>query len=145
MRPVALTVALAVSLLTGCGDATGPEAIAGHYILRSINGQDLPFLIIQTLPDKVVLTAGSVRINSDNTYRTRLTAVTTVGPPTPSETETSVGTYTLTGTSITFTEVRDVFTEVGQPFTEVGDTFTGSITGNTLTIIDEGLTSVFQK
>jgi len=131
MRPVALTVALAVSLLTGCGDATGPEAIAGNYTLRSINGQDLPFLIIQVLADKIEITAGSVRINSDNTYSASVTVTITEGGTTTSETETSTGTYTLNGTSITFTEV--------------GDTFTGSITGNTLTIIDEGVTFVYQK
>ena len=134
MRPVALTVALAVSLLTGCGDATGPEAIAGNYTLRSINGQDLPFIIVQVLADKIEVTAGSVRINSDNTFSSSLTlAITeTEGGTTTSETGTTTGTYTLNGTAITFTSE--------------GETSTGSITGNTLTIIwDEGLTLVYQK
>ncbi len=131
MRPVALTVALAVSLLTGCGDATGPEAIAGNYALRTINGQDLPFILVQVLSDKIEITAGSVRINSDNTYSTSVTVAITEGGTTTSETGTSTGTYTLNGTAITFTSE--------------GETFTGSITGNTLTIIDEGLTLVYQK
>ena len=134
MRPVALTVALAVSLLTGCGDATGPEAIAGNYTLRSINGQDLPFIIVQVLADKIEVTAGSVRINSDNTFSssTTLAITETEGGTTTSETGTTTGTYTLNGTAITFTSE--------------GETSTGSITGNTLTIIwDEGLTLVYQK
>ena len=131
MRKVALTVALAVSLLTGCGDSTGPEDIAGNYTLRSINGQDLPFLIIQVLEDKVEITAGSFRINSDLTYSTSVTVTVTESGTTTSETETDTGTYTLTGTTLTFTSGAD--------------TFTGSITGNTLTFIDEGLTLVYQK
>ncbi len=97
MRPVALTVALAVSLLTGCGDATGPEAIAGNYTLRTINGQDLPFLIIQVLADKVEITAGSFRINSDLTFSTSLTLAATEAGTTMSTTETDTGTYALSG------------------------------------------------
>ncbi len=108
MRPVALIVALAVSLLTGCGDSTGPEAIAGNYTLRTINGQDLPFLIVQVLDDKIELTAGSLRINSDNTFSANLTLATTDGGATTSETETTTGTYTLNGTALTFTSGGEV-------------------------------------
>ena len=103
MRPVALTVALAVSLLTGCGDATGPEGIAGNYTLRTVNGQELPVIIIQVLDEKIEVTAGSWRINSDETFSTSLTLATTTGGTTTSETGTNTGTYILSGSAITFT------------------------------------------
>ena len=132
MRPAALTVALAVGLLAGCGNPTGPEAIAGNYTLRTINGQDLPFTIEAALLDgKIELAAGSLRINSDNTFSLSLTLATTEGGTTTSETETTTGSYTLNETAITLTSD--------------GETVTGSITGNTLTLIDEGLTFVYQK
>ena len=132
MRPAALTVALAVGLLAGCGNPTGPEAIAGNYTLRTINGQDLPFTIEAALLDgKIELAAGSLRINSDNTFSLSLTLATTEGGTTTSETETTTGAYTLNETAITLTSD--------------GETVTGSITGNTLTLIDEGLTFVYQK
>ncbi len=131
MRPVALTVALAVSLLTGCGDATGSEAIAANYTLQTINGQNLPFVLAQVVVDKVEVTAGSVRLNSDNTFSTSVTVATTESGATTSETTTVTGTYTLNGTTLTFTSEED--------------TFGGSITGNTLTISDEGVTFVYQK
>ncbi len=131
MRPVALTVALAVSLLTGCGDATGSEAIASDFTLQTINGQNLPFVLAQVVVDNVEITAGSVRLNSDNTFSTSLTVATTEGGATASETTTVTGTYTLNGTTLAFTSEED--------------TFSGSITGNTLTISDEGVTFVYQK
>ncbi len=132
MRPAALTVALAVGLLAGCGNPTGPEAIAGNYTLRTINGQDLPFAIeAQLLDGEIELAAGSLRINSDNTFSLSLTLATTVGGTTTSETETTTGSYTLNEMAITLTSD--------------GETVTGSITGNTLTLIDEGLTFVYQK
>ena len=134
MRPAALTVALAVGLLVGCGNPTGPEAIAGNYTLRTIDGQDLPFAIeaqTQMLDVEIELAAGSLRINSDNTFSLSLTLATTVGGTTTSETETTTGSYTLNETAITLTSD--------------GETVTGSIIGNTLTLIDEGLTFVYQK
>ncbi len=118
-------------LLIGCGDATGPDAIAGNYALQSVNGADLPFIIVQVLEDKAEITVGSVRINADLTWSSSITAEITEGGVTITETETSTGTYTLNETAITFIEQ--------------GDTFSGSFAGSTLTIIDDGLTWVFRK
>ena len=120
-------------VLSGCGgDATGPESVAGNYTLRTINGQNLPFVVVQVLVDKIEVTAGSVRLNSDKTFSSSLTLATTDGGTTTSATETQTGTYALNGTAITL-----VF--------QASSPSSGSISGNTLTIIDEGLSWVFKK
>ena len=119
-------------LFLACGDSTGPEAIAGNYTLRTIDGQDLPAVILQVLNDKVEVTAGSLRINSDLTFSSSLTAAATTSGTTTSATDTQTGTYTLNGTAITL-RFQDASTS------------TGSITGNTLTVIDEGLSLVYRK
>ena len=119
-------------LFLACGDSTGPGAIAGNYTLRTIDGQDLPAVILQVLNDKVEVTAGSLRINSDLTFSSSLTAAATTSGTTTSATDTQTGTYTLNGTAITL-RFQDASTS------------TGSITGNTLTVIDEGLSLVYRK
>ena len=128
-----LLVPILFGLFVGCGgDATGPEAVAGNYTLRTVNGQDLPVVIVQVLDEKIEVTAGSWRINSDNTFSTSLTLATTTGGTTTSETGSNNGTYTLSGSAITFT------------FPDAS-TSSGSISGNTLTVIDEGLSLVFRS
>ena len=129
----ALTVALTVNLLTGCGGATGPEAIAGNYTLRMIDGQDLPFAIVHPNDPSITaeIIAGSVRLNNDNTFSASQTVEITESGTTTSGTVTFAGMYTLNGTVIALTSE--------------GETFSGSIIGNTLTVIDDGFTFVYQK
>ena len=55
----------------------------------------------------------------------------TVSGTTTSRTVTFAGTYTLNGTAIALTSE--------------GETFSGSIKGNTLTVIDDGFAFVYQK
>ena len=131
----ALVLALAGGLLTACGDleiTTGPFGISifGTYALETVNGSSLPFVVFQVGDDEIEITAASVRLNSDNTYSTSFTfSLSEDGPVT---TATEDGTFSVTGTTI--------------EFTDSAGTFTGSISGKTLTIIDEGgLTFVFHK
>jgi hypothetical protein len=54
-----------------CSDSAGPDPlqIPGSYTLQTINGQQLPFFLV-TLPGFVITqTAGSIRLNQDDTYR----------------------------------------------------------------------------
>lgn len=123
----ALTVAFAVGLLTRCGKPLGPDDVDGIYILRSINGQDLPVAVIPINPMATIeITAGSVRLNSDNTFSASQTIEITQGGTTTITTLTSAATYTLYGTAITFV--------VDEWFGFPSPNRTGSITGSTLTI-----------
>ena len=67
IRTILLSAMLAVPLVA-CGgdDSTGPsESYSGTYTLRTINGQNLPFLIIQVGADKIEWTSDKVTL-SDN-------------------------------------------------------------------------------
>ena len=132
-------VTLAGGLLTACGDdddatGTGGTSIFGTYALQTIAGTSLPAVLLEVPDFKIEVTAGSVRLNSDNTYSISISLRLTDAGTVTTETETGAGTYTASGSTIQFSE----------PGTGEGP-FTGSISGNTLTIIDEGVTFVFRK
>lgn len=116
---LATTVLLAGGLLAACdGDSTGPGSIFGTYILATVNGQPVPVEIQGT-----EMTAGWIRLDSNGTYTISMT----VNGVTPDPGD---GTFTVDGSSIEFS----------------GDiNMSGTISGNTLTIVDEGVTCVFRK
>lgn len=118
-RFLLLTIALlAGALLTACDDdGTGPDSIFGTYTLVTVNGEPLPYQ-----EDGSEVTAGWVRLNSDNTYEISVTIGPIGGTP---QTETGEGTYSIDGSSI----------ELSDP--EGGtENLTGTLSGNTLTIVD---------
>jgi hypothetical protein len=125
--------ALAATLATAaaCGDSTGSGGVTGTYQLKSLNGNPLPAIIIQVGNDKVEVTAGAVTLNSDNSFSFRLTIRVTEGGSVTTEEDTSVGTYAVNANSVVFTSE--------------GQSFNASLTGNTLTFIDEGFTYLFEK
>ncbi len=139
------TLVMAVALLTACdGDSTGNGgSILGTYTLQTWNGENLPVQALggPPFPPGVVfmfeLTAGSVRLNSDDTCSLSLTFRTTIdGTVTATNTETDTCTYSVTGTTIRLIVDPQGF----------ADLVTGTISGNTLTLIDEdGNTLVLTK
>ncbi len=121
------TAVLAGGLLTACGDdddITGPESIAGTYILQTVNGDALPATV-----QGVEVSAASIQLNSNGTYTLSLTTE-FFGE------QTDTGTFTVDGSTVNFLDEGDV---------DEGDRFTGTISGDTLTIVDEGNTFVFRK
>ena len=119
------------------GDATGTSgtSIFGTYTLQTVDGTNLPFVLFQIGNDKLEITAGSVRLNSDNTYSLSISLRVTQAGTVTTETDTGAGTFTATGSTIQFSDPGDG-----------SGSFTGSISGNTLTIIDDvGFTFVFGK
>ncbi len=80
------TFVMAVALLTACdGDSTGNSgSIVGTYTLQTVNGMNLPAEALggPGMPPGVVfmfeLTAGSVRLNSDDTCSASMTFRTTI-------------------------------------------------------------------
>ncbi len=140
------TLVMAVALLTACdGDSTGNGgSIVGTYTLQTFNGESLPAGLPATGPvapgDPVTteeLTAGSFRLNSDNTCSGSMSIRTTVTDATgnvtvTTDTETVTCTYSVTGTTIRLTASD-------------GEVATGTIGGNTLTFVADGDTFVFTK
>ncbi len=133
------TALLAGGLLTACdGDSTGNGgSIVGTYTLQTFNGENLPVEALggPGMPPGVVfmfeLTAGSVRLNSDDTCSTSLTFRATIDGTVTTDTETETCTYSVTGTTIRFDFPGEA-------------PITGSVSGNTITIVTDD-TYVFTK
>ena len=140
------TLVMAVALLTACdGDSTGNggASIVGTYTLQTFNGDNLPAQLPPTGPVPpggmviLELTAGSVRLNSDDTCSVLLTRRTTVTDAMGNDTvatdfETGTCTYSVTGTTIQLDFPGEA-------------PITGTISGNTLTVVVDGDTFVFTK
>ncbi len=124
-RFLILTMAvLAGGLLPACGDdPTGPESVAGTYILQTINGEALP-VTVQT----DVVSAGSLQLNSAGTFTLSFTID---GRP-----DSESGTFTVDGSTVTLVDEGDV---------DEGDSITGTVSGNTITFVAEGDTFVLTK
>ncbi len=131
-----LSVALASSLVFGCGDSFSPGGVSGAYNLQSVNGQNIPSSETVTqggFTFTVEITSGTLRLNSDNTWSVSVTSSITSGGTTLTDTSTESGTFTLVEPStIRFTDSD-------------GDTFAGTWDGDTITIIDNGDSLVFRK
>jgi hypothetical protein len=125
--------ALLVIGLGACGDdGTAPESLVGRYTLQTVDGNPLPFVIIEVGTDKVEVTAAHINLNQDLTCSDSFTLVTTEDGIASTETETDICTYTTNNTGITVTFVGD-------------DPFDGSIVGSQLTISDNGIVFIYQK
>ena len=151
---------MAVALLTACdGDSTGNGgSIVGTYTLQTINGDTLPFVRVTLHPPGTFvteeLTAVSFRLNSGNICSVSLTISTHVADLTPGgnvtvttsiDTQTATCTYSVTGTTIQLNFPGDMPPFRG-PFTFIRGPLTGSISGNTITFVDEdGDTFVLTK
>ncbi len=58
---------LLLVLAGGCGDSTGPDAIPGLYVLQSVNGDPLPYVLVQQPAFTEEITAGQIQMNGDGT------------------------------------------------------------------------------
>ena len=140
----AFLAVLGVLLLSACGgsDATGVNGDAsGTYTLRTIGGQSLPYTPPNQDPlDFFTINSGGITINSGGTFSdTSMFTETTPGQST-STTSTCLGTYSLAGNTIFFSEPIAANPDCGGTFTAA---WTG---GNTLRInIDIGVDAVFTK
>jgi hypothetical protein len=122
-----------LAALVACGgDSTSPTSIAGTYNLTSVDGSGLPFIaqasgpMIEVLSDQIIASAGGTFSESGINRFTSGTAVTT-------DTITDTGTYTVSGTAITF------------HFNSDGFTSTGTLSGNTFAVATNGLSLVYTK
>lgn len=142
-RRRAVTLALCALALAACGGgdkSTGPGgSIAGTYTMQTVNGSAPPVTIFQVGTDKVEVTGGSVTMNADNTF-SGVTSIreTSGGEALPVETFTCTGTYTRSGSAVTFTEPET---------DDCGGSYPGTWSnGNTLTVnFAPGLQAVFKK
>ena len=135
MRKIVLMLLALMLPLAACGDdSTGPGEtnITGTYTLQTVGGSPLPATLDQRGADRLQITAGRTTLNQDRTFSQSLTLrITQSGAVTTTEFPLN-GTYTQNNNAIIF-RYND------------GEEAAGSISGNTLTITDEGLVFVFRK
>lgn len=138
MRKVVLS--LLVFLLVGAcgGDSGGPTSVSanasGAFTLRTVNGQNLPFVVPgSTSTDKAEITGGFINLNRDQTYSAGLSVRLTQGNTVLTDTQTDMGIWSVTGSSITMRSSDG---------SSVSAAWDG---GSRLTMVDEGISLVFQK
>jgi hypothetical protein len=149
MRRLALTLVAAITL-AACGGgegATAPDpeppavpvappapAVAGTYALQSVDGAAVPAVYLLGDDYRFDVTAGSVILKADRTYRIVLT-IRFVGPTGTTETpdqEFEAGTYDVSGTTVTLRSAA-------------GETMTASLSNALLTLRMDGFTFVYRK
>lgn len=128
-------IAVLMLAVAACGgDSTGPdsESHVGVYTLRTVNGQNLPFTLVQVGSDKLEVTGERLTVNADGTFSGRTDYRLTEAGKVTTETETWFGTYELRGTNVTFTDAD-------------GGTGAGAYINGAFTLSIEGFTFVYRK
>lgn len=138
-RPLA-TVALTVAVVAAiaCGGSGGPTtptpaSVAGTWNLQSVNGQGLPYILVQSGANKVEWTADQLLVGAGGTFTQTSTFRVTTNGQVATQTAGDAGTYTLTGTNVTFVFASD------------GSSGAGTLSGKTLTVSETGLSLVYEK
>jgi hypothetical protein len=113
-----------LALVMACGgDSTGPS-VAGNYTLRTVNGANVPAVVLQDAQEKDELTSGNINLSSSNSWTGLLSVRATDVPSGQTFTFSAPanGTFTTSGNSITLTDAAD------------GSQLTGTVGGGTLSI-----------
>jgi hypothetical protein len=100
-----IVVVLGIVTVAACNEPTVVNGDAsGTYALTAVNGSPLPFLLAATTTDTVVITSGSITINTDGTFVESLSADQTTGGVKTSHLDVCPGTYSQSGNAFTFRE-----------------------------------------
>jgi ABC-type oligopeptide transport system substrate-binding subunit len=99
----AVVTAAAIAMVAACGsDSTGPRnaSATGTYDLTAVNGASLPYTVPNTGEDVEIVQDGTITLSADSTY-----AASATGTFNGSESTLVVdaGTYSVSGTQVTFT------------------------------------------
>jgi hypothetical protein len=125
---------LVVAFSVACLDegVTGGSTITGAYTLRSINGSPLPFTISESGTARTEILSDVITLYQGGTYARSRDSRITVNAQVTIESRIETGAYSLFGTSVSMRNV-------------VGTTTVATIGGNTMTIVEPGMTAVFTK
>ena len=135
MRSALFAIALG-TVLAACGgdSSTGhSEAVNGTFTLRTVNGSNLPFTLLEFPDYKLEITSDVLTLRPDGTFSDVATfretdAGTVTTPVVP-----TTGTYTRSGNTIT---MRD----------SDGDTLIGTINGDAITVlIEDAFSAVYRR
>ena len=133
-RMLAIVCTAATVLLAGCDseEATVPtdNAFAGTWTLATVNGSPLPYTV-QSTP-KIELVGDQLVVSADGTFAVSTQLRITNGTTITTQTVPDGGTYSVNGTAATF-----IFNG--------GTTGAATVSGNTLTVAEPGVSLVYQK
>jgi hypothetical protein len=122
------------AIACGSDDSTTPtqSSVAGTWTLQTINGSALPFTL--SASPQIELLSYVVTATSNGTWTSSQQTRTTIGTQVTTTTTNDAGTYTLSGNNVAI--LSNTAGSTAQA---------GTISGNTLTLTQSGLTFVFQK
>lgn len=138
-RRVARRAIAAVAFLAfvACGDdsATEPtnQSVAGTWTLRTVNGSNLPYTLQQFGNDRVELLNETINVAASGTFTQQGTLRFTAGGIVTTEPYTDAGTYTLNGSTATFS------------FNSDGSTGVAAIGDDVLSVAYSGQTFVYRR
>ena len=138
MRRV-LAVLVALALIACGGDSTtSPTAsIGGTWSLRTVNGAPLPYVVLASGTDKEEIVSDVFTLTANGVSGGAFTQLTTLrftqNGQVTSQSIPDAGNYTLNGSAVTI------------QFNSDGSTVTGSWSGNTITITQDGFAGVYQR
>jgi len=119
-----LFILAAVAIIPACSDSTSPDrAVAGNYTLISVNGVLLPVVFSVEQLFTLRITAGTLTLNSTNTFTATVTYEQTlaIGGVKTTDTQTCTGTYAVSANTITFTEANSNNANCGGVYTGTWD------------------------
>jgi hypothetical protein len=133
MRKVLM--ALVVVFSVGClGDGmTGSSTVTGAYTLRTVNGSPLPYTIAGSGTARTEIIDDVITLYEGGTYAESGHSRTTLNGQVANASNIETGSYSLFGTSVTLRS------------SDGGRTRMPTIDGNTMTIVESGMTAVFTK
>ena len=142
---LALALGAALATLAACGsdttNGTGPMDVSGNYSLTTVNSSTLPYTIPHTPGHTIVISSATGTIGAGHSYSINATG--TVDGGEPGQVIADAGTYTVSGSTVTFTS-----SIVG------GASYTAAASSGTLTAVvpgafagstDVSITLVFTK
>ena len=127
-----------LGLLIACGGSgvTAPSSIVGTWHMVTVNGKPMPFAALESDSSKIEITSGELILREGGGFTETLALRFTARGKVTSDDASGSGTYTVNGSAVTL-----VFTVDGET-----ETTAGTWSGNTLTLIDSGPTTmVFQR
>lgn len=129
--PVALMVALAAC---GADTSTGPTpaTFAGTWFITSVSGDGLPY-VLQAANPKLEILNDALAVNASGTFVRNHLYRTTQGTTVTIQSVADTGTFVITGAAVTFRQNTD------------GSTLTGSLSGNSLAVMESGLVYKYTK
>ena len=103
-----IVMAAAIFSLPACGsdDPTGPgggdgQAVAGSYDLSSINGENLPVTVLETIGERVEIIGGNLSIRADGTFVLSATVRITTDSQSETVSDDTSGSWSLSGNQLT--------------------------------------------